>query len=329
MNLPHSRRPIRRLRPWLLRGGAGGALVFAVTTLITFIYDSQSNSSSWVPLTAVFWICSGSPIHWLARTLLGSYNVISRFGLLPCALGMWIAVGAAVGGLIGLKYRDRRPRVLEDDHSLSKARPKRRHLWFATLAILLLLFWPIRVPIAGSTTVKIVHPDGSPYVGVPVQERWYVEGYDVDGYGEVGERDERRTDATGAAVFPPRVVHGWFGWRKMKRFLAETSGPSTAERWGPFLHFAIRMPEGYWMPHFHGPMESDMTTTYQGLGDSRYLTVTNADPKRPHVFITSRKHSAFLGDQTLVLTLRPASPDESRALDATNQMRAERMKHDR
>jgi hypothetical protein len=327
MNLFHRiGRPTRRSRIWLLLGGVGGAMAFTGVTLITILYDSHSKPS-FVSLTMVFWGYSGFPIHWLARMLLGSYNVISRFGLLPCAVGMWTALGAAVGGLIGLKYRDHRPRVVEDDHSLSNQRPKRSYLWFASLGILPLLFWPIRVPIAGSTTVKIVHPDGSPYAGVAVQEKWYVEGY-----GEGGAQEERRTDATGVAVFPPRVAHGWFGWRKAKRFLAETSVTPT-RRWGPFLYFTIRMREGYWVPQSHGePVENDLMVTYQDLGDSRYLTVMNVDPKRPDVFITSREHSAFLSDLTLVLTLRSASLDESRALDASKgrqELLAERMRRKR
>ena len=191
---------IRRLRAWLLLGGAGGALAFAVLTLVTVLCDSQSKPS-FLPLFAVFWICSASPIYWLARILLGSDNVITRFGLVPSAVGVWIALGAAVGGLIGLKHRNRPLSIVKVDRWSSALRPKRRFLWSATLGILLLLFWPIRVPISGSTTIKIVHPDGSPYVDVPVQEKWYVEGYDVDGCGEVGEQEEIRTDETGRRFF--------------------------------------------------------------------------------------------------------------------------------
>ena len=86
------------------------------------------------------------------------------------------------------------------------------------------------------------------------------------------------------------------------------------------------------MPQTHGSLELDSTTTYQDLGNPRYLTITNTDPKRPNVFITSREHSAFLGDLTLVLTLRRPSAAESRALAASKhrqELRDEQVKHER
>ena len=316
------------MRFWrrLFFGALAGLALFAAGTAISFML-ARSQPPSFLPAPLVFWYFSGYPIQKIAYEVLGPNNGFARFGGLVCGLAMWVAAGMAVAAFIRRKSGDGIPREDTAEREAA-ARTRRPHRWLVVLVpVAVGLFWPQRIPVSGKITVRIVGPDGNVYVGWPVRESWYVEGY-----GERGGRETARTNEDGAVTFSSRDVWGWAGCRKVKRFLAETSVTPTA-RWGPYLQIAVEMPEGYWIPYDHrDPIPEDMMVTYQDLGGARYLTVMNVDPKRPDAFITSREPGAFLGEQTLVLNLRRATPGEARTLDESKRRKdllIERMKRRR
>jgi hypothetical protein len=204
--------------------------------------------------------------------------------------------------------------------------PWRFRKWHAYLGIIVLIaflaacLWPVTTHVTGNTRIQLLKEDGTPLVGLRVEETWQVSGY----FDERGT-EVKTTDAHGTVHFPPRVAKGSVGMRLLRRGWAFVFDEST-EQWEPTLFIEIDLPPGYWLPaakqdmehlvhpYFPRPSQRDPSADPSLLS----YDIGNMDPLHPHAWIQGRA-TGIADDQEIVLKMRPANAVETRIIDEENR----------